>query len=755
MNNPTDIAKTSATGSFHLLWGLVTSTLISSIGTIFIANLLGSDQYGLYTIVLTAPSLISILRDWGINTAMTRFTAQFRAENRTNEIRSILTTGIIFETTIGTLLSIILLATANTIATTAFNRPEITPLIQLASLTVLANGLINAATATFVGIEKLTRNSIMLIFQAIIKTTLVIALVILGQGTTGAIIGYTTALLIAGTTGILLLWPIYKNLPKPQTTHLHLKAYLQTMLQYGIPLSLSNIILGFQTQFFSFLLPIYVAENATIGNYGIASTFSVLITFFATPITTMLLPAFSKLNHKKDNQTLQTVFQNSIKWAALFVIPPTTIVMALAEPAVTTLFHNSLHHSPPIPSTTLHYLPLHRIRQPKRRQPHQRPRRHNIQPKTRHHNRRNRLPHGHNPHHALRRPRPHHNNPNLLTPKPLHSHTMDKKQLQHHHRLDIIRKNPPHISNSSHPHLHHSHHITILKLAKTNHRRNNFHHNLPTHRHPNQNNHQNRHRQPTPNAQRHTPHTKNRKLHPKHNRKTHRHTQILTKQQTRRKNNLARHLHSHNHLERTRKHKKTNFNNPKNPQRPPTRNNRNRRQLNRRHHTNSKTTRRHSHNQTKTRTNQRPTRRHAARAIPHNNHHRRRPRKRPTTHPTTSQTNQQIRHRRRLTHTTPKNLRKNRLKNTRQTLRRHRHILQLPRLQKNHNPPPKMARQRNLRSRIPRHSQKTPPKNRTNNLHSSTKKTKPTNRRHHKSQPQNFLGIIKIHNLPIQKIRKP
>jgi len=346
MNNPTDIAKTSATGSFHLLWGIITSTLISSIGTIFIANLLGSNQYGLYTIILTAPSLISIFRDWGINTAMTRYTAQFRAENRTNEIRSIITAGITFELITGTLLSTILYTTANTIATTAFNRPETTPLIQLAAITILANGLINAATATFVGIEKLTRNSIMLIFQATIKTTLVIALVILGQGTTGAIIGYTTALLIAGTTGILLLYPIYKNLPKPQINQLHLKAYLQTMLQYGIPLSLANIILGFQTQFFAFLLPIYVAENATIGNFGIATTFSVLITFFATPITTMLLPAFSKLDHKKDNQALQTVFQNSIKWATLFVVPPTTIVMALSEPAVTTLFHDTYTTAP-------------------------------------------------------------------------------------------------------------------------------------------------------------------------------------------------------------------------------------------------------------------------------------------------------------------------------------------------------------------------------------------------------------------------
>ena len=41
------MAKVSAKGSFHLLWGLVISTVISSIATIFVARLLGSDLYGL------------------------------------------------------------------------------------------------------------------------------------------------------------------------------------------------------------------------------------------------------------------------------------------------------------------------------------------------------------------------------------------------------------------------------------------------------------------------------------------------------------------------------------------------------------------------------------------------------------------------------------------------------------------------------------------------------------------------------------
>ena len=88
MSKAGDIAKVSAKGGFNVLWGLVISTIISSVGVIFIARLLGSDLYGLYAIVLTAPNLIMIFRDWGVNSAMIRFTAQYRAEGRAEEVRS-------------------------------------------------------------------------------------------------------------------------------------------------------------------------------------------------------------------------------------------------------------------------------------------------------------------------------------------------------------------------------------------------------------------------------------------------------------------------------------------------------------------------------------------------------------------------------------------------------------------------------------------------------------------------------------------
>lgn len=341
-----DVAKTSTKAGFHYMWGLIISTVISSIGTIFIGNMLGSDAYGAYGIVLLVPNMIVIFRDWGINSAMIRYTAQYRAENRVSEVRSIFIAGLTFELILGVSLSIISFLCSGFIASAIFNRPELASFIQIVSISILSTGLISTATAAFTGTEVMTLNSVMLICQSTIKTVMILALVALGLGTEGAVVGYTIASVSAGIIGIALLLVVFRKLPKPFTFKLEIKEYTKEMLKYSVPLSLSTILSGFLAQFYAFLLPHFTADNVLIGNYNIAMTFVVLITFFSLPVTTMLFPAFSKLDAKRDNGTLKNAFQFSVKYAALLVVPVAALVMCLSEPAISTLFGDKYTSAP-------------------------------------------------------------------------------------------------------------------------------------------------------------------------------------------------------------------------------------------------------------------------------------------------------------------------------------------------------------------------------------------------------------------------
>jgi len=343
------MAKVSAKGGFNLFWGVATSAVISAVGVILVARLLSPPEYGLVAIALTAPNLIATFRDWGVNSAMTKYTAQYRSENKTANLKSILVAGLFFELVLGFSLSFIPFLLSSFLATNIFQRPDIKPLIEVASFTIFSGALLTAAQSAFVGYEKMELNSITMICRSAFKTVLAPLLVTLGLGAFGAILGTTVGFLVAGLVSVLILYTVlYKNLQKPNVTMYDRSEIVETiknMLKYGMPLSFSVILNGFLVQFYNFLIAIYCTDQM-IGNYNVAVNFAVLVTFFATPITTVLFPAFSKLDSKKETETLRNVFQFSVKYAALLVVPVTAAVMSLSQPAVSTLFGEKYTHAP-------------------------------------------------------------------------------------------------------------------------------------------------------------------------------------------------------------------------------------------------------------------------------------------------------------------------------------------------------------------------------------------------------------------------
>jgi O-antigen/teichoic acid export membrane protein len=344
MSKAAEMARVSARGGFNLMWGLVFSTVISAVGIIAITYILGAENYGLYSIALVGPTLIATFRDCGVNSAMVKYSAQYNVEDK-EKIRGIIFSGLMFEVVLGLSLSLLAFALSPFIAS-SLHRPAIVPLIQIASFFILTGALVNSATATFTGLEIMHLYSFMLIIQSIVKTGLIIGLVLLGFGTLGAITGFTVASLIAGLTGVLLVWSIYRSLPKPTNRGKEVISTIKTMLRYGIPVSIGTILTSFLSVFYSYVLAFYISNNAIIGNYNLAINFSVLITFFATPVTTMLFPAFSKLDYKKDRETLKNVFQYSVKYASLIIVPVTALVMTLAQPGIRTIYQNSYSEAP-------------------------------------------------------------------------------------------------------------------------------------------------------------------------------------------------------------------------------------------------------------------------------------------------------------------------------------------------------------------------------------------------------------------------
>jgi len=119
-----------------------------------------------------APNLATLFRDWGLNSAIIKYTAQYRSEHKTLKVKRLLAAGPFFELVSSFSLFLISFLLSSFIAASIFNRLETTPLIQMASFTVFAGALLTASQSLFTGYEKMELSGITIVCQSALKTVL-------------------------------------------------------------------------------------------------------------------------------------------------------------------------------------------------------------------------------------------------------------------------------------------------------------------------------------------------------------------------------------------------------------------------------------------------------------------------------------------------------------------------------------------------------------------------------------------------------
>jgi O-antigen/teichoic acid export membrane protein len=338
------LGRGSAKGGFNVLWGLTISSVISAVGVMVVAGILSEEEFAILNIALIGPILIDVIRDLGLYQATIKYTTQYRTENNVEKLKNVITAAIVSEVLLGTVFTVVSLLLSGFMAN-ILERPNIVPLIQIASFIVLAGALLKVAQAVFIGYEKMNLHSVTLILHSILKTALMILLITLRYGVYGATIGNAVSHLSAGLVSIALLYLIIIKKLHKQECQLQLISTLKRMLKFGLPLSVVTMLVGVLAQFYSSLIAIYTTD-LLYSNYQMALNFALLVSIFANSVTTVMFPTFSKLKAHEDPETLRNIFQYSVKYAALLVVPLTFAVMTLSQPGIDTLFPNKYEHAP-------------------------------------------------------------------------------------------------------------------------------------------------------------------------------------------------------------------------------------------------------------------------------------------------------------------------------------------------------------------------------------------------------------------------
>jgi O-antigen/teichoic acid export membrane protein len=324
------VVRSTAGGAFSLFVGNFTSTLLFAACAIFVGRYLGKSDYGLYSIALILPGYLYLFLQLGIPSAATRFAAKYQADGDTKKAESFVYSLVVFQTCLALLALAVVLPFDSFIGSSILSRPDVTPLLPLAAVSILGNVLYYTGTGGFQGLGRMDRSAQLQVFQAVAKLAASVGLLLLGFGVFGAVAGNTISLILSGLAAMVLLVVLReRSFPRDMWKH------VRTALGYSAPLYMATIVAGLLTPYGNTLLAHFVS-NDYVGYYSAAINLSALVNLFVYPISTTLFPLFSGLGEDRGKQA--EVLQTTVKFSALVVIPVTAVIMALCTPIAGALY---------------------------------------------------------------------------------------------------------------------------------------------------------------------------------------------------------------------------------------------------------------------------------------------------------------------------------------------------------------------------------------------------------------------------------
>lgn len=338
-----DSTSSPVSGSFTLLIGNSVALIFTAVGSVLVALMLSPSEYGLFSITLVLPNMFCLFSDWGINQGLVRYIAQYGSSGKLGDVSDLATTGYIIKFIIGSILSLILFLSADFLAVFLLKRPEIGGFIKLTSALVLSQSIYSTAIAILAGSEKMNYRAAINILQSIVKGGVSPLLVYLGYGISGVIFGHLFSFFIAAFIGLIFTRSIFNLSNRLQ--YKRVKENAKLLLLFGFPLYIGNIVLGFTLSIRGLLLS-WFTSNETIGNYSISSWFIIYIGIITSSIDVNLFSTFSKYNFKNETKKVKEIFQGSIRYFSMLLLPIICLSIIVSKPLIYTIFADKYPQAP-------------------------------------------------------------------------------------------------------------------------------------------------------------------------------------------------------------------------------------------------------------------------------------------------------------------------------------------------------------------------------------------------------------------------
>lgn len=180
----------------------MTGAVFTAALTLVLVRVLGPAQYGVFALAMSIGGLVFLPSDLGIAQAAARYVAERHGDR--GAVAAIISDAVRLKLLAGGVISLALVALAGPIAD-AYGTPDLAWPLRILAVSLFAESFVLLWNALFQAFGRISVYLRVVVLESASEATLSIAIVLLGGGAAGAMVGRTAAYLFAAGYGLMLV----------------------------------------------------------------------------------------------------------------------------------------------------------------------------------------------------------------------------------------------------------------------------------------------------------------------------------------------------------------------------------------------------------------------------------------------------------------------------------------------------------------------------------------------------------------------
>jgi Membrane protein involved in the export of O-antigen and teichoic acid len=308
-----DFGVDTAKKSSIFVSGKLAALIFGAVLLIFLTRYLSLDGYGLYSVVYSYATVLTLGGNFGIGTTFRKRLADARSYDERSKL---LANGYFLAIVLGLVLTLAGIAVSPAIAEFAYRNSALALPLEFAAATIFFSILYNVTVSALVGIGRVKVSGVVTVAYSLIQLVMVVYLVLAGYGVLGAIAGILGSLAVSSAIALAYLASSTRiRLIRPE------RKYMSGIMKFAYPVLVSNFATMGLMSFAIDFLGVFVS-SAVVGDYGAAFRVGRYVEVILVSTTFVLMPAFSKLfSDESLSKKISSMYSNSMYYMLLFLVP--------------------------------------------------------------------------------------------------------------------------------------------------------------------------------------------------------------------------------------------------------------------------------------------------------------------------------------------------------------------------------------------------------------------------------------------------